>query len=92
MYINLFNIIEVDDGSESIECLIFKNDIKENEITNYTKYQIFDTLCIEGKIHEYKNIKNLHIIKISKFILLLIIMIVIIMIVLVVIVVIWVIY
>eukprot|EP00833_Pecoramyces_ruminatium_P015808 jgi/Orpsp1_1/1189840/evm.model.d7180000074866.1 len=56
----------VDDGSESIECLIFKNDIKENEITNYTKYQIFDTLCIEGKIHEYKNIKNLHIIKIRK--------------------------
>jgi len=56
----------VDDGTERIECIKFKKDLKDTELNNISQYQLFDTLSIKGKISVYKDRRNLHIITISK--------------------------
>jgi len=56
----------VDDGTERIECIKFKKDLKDTELNNISQYQLFDTLSIKGKISVYKDRRNLHIITIKK--------------------------
>jgi len=56
----------VDDGSESIECIIFKNDLNENEIADKIQFELFDTLSVKGKINDFRNQRKLHITNIRK--------------------------
>ncbi|OUM64229.1 hypothetical protein PIROE2DRAFT_9071 [Piromyces sp. E2] len=56
----------VDDGSENIECIIFKKDINEMEISDKIQFQLFDTVSIKGKICDYRNQRKIHITSIRK--------------------------
>ncbi|ORX56474.1 hypothetical protein BCR36DRAFT_345565 [Piromyces finnis] len=56
----------VDDGSERIECIMFKKDLNENEISDKSQFQLFDTISIKGKIYDFKKQRKLNIISIKK--------------------------